>query len=289
VSKISGDGKELWTKNSYDLGLNGQITSMAPTEDGNVIASSFFSSISPIWYGKVAKINPDGAVIWDRKYADGYIPSALHQLTGGDVVVGGYDPLSNVSYSIYYLVGDRYVRRGALFTYKTPCLGADSLNYGFAPLSVPSGMTISTGGTISWTPATDSVYLEQVRYAVLDDHGRRDTLTLNLYVNCEYGKAILGIGTGNTHPSVQGRSHAITVTPTAAGSFRFSMPFGVSELQIFDVTGRLLCRLAPKVSGSGVYADWQGNASGGRRAGAGRYFARATGKAGCAVTPFLMK
>jgi len=43
-------------------------------------------------------------------------------------------------------------------------------------------MTVSPGGTISWTPATDSVYTEHVEYLVVNDDGRKDTLTFNMFV-----------------------------------------------------------------------------------------------------------
>ena len=34
-------------------------------------------------------------------------------------------------------------------------------------------MTVSMGGTISWTPKTDSVYMDHVEFLVDDDFGKK--------------------------------------------------------------------------------------------------------------------
>jgi hypothetical protein len=44
-------------------------------------------------------------------------------------------------------------------------------------------MTVSAGGTILWTPSTDSFSMEHVEYAITNGNGQKDTLTFNIFVN----------------------------------------------------------------------------------------------------------
>ncbi len=44
-------------------------------------------------------------------------------------------------------------------------------------------MTVSLGGAISWTPTTDSAYMDHAEFIVADDQGAKDTVTFNIFVN----------------------------------------------------------------------------------------------------------
>jgi hypothetical protein len=97
------------------------------------------------------------------------------------------------------IIADQRAHKDSLFTYKIPTYGEDTLNFGYTPLKIPSGMTVSPGGSISWTPKTDSVYLEHVEFLVVNDSGRKDTLTFNIFVN-NYDKVSIEYDIFDTPP-----------------------------------------------------------------------------------------
>jgi hypothetical protein len=123
-------------------------------------------------------------------------------------------------------------------------------------------MIVSTGGTISWTPKTDSVYMDHAEFLVADDYGKKDTLTFNIFVNSSYHpNKIVNPASHATNPALNG----ISVRLLSTKEVRFSLPGSTSSLRIYDVRGQLLENIPVK----GGQAAWQS-----KRA-AGRYFAKA--------------
>ena len=181
----------------------------------------------------------------------------------------------NYDFLLFSLIDDRYAFRDSLFFFKIPVSG-DSLNHGYTSLKAPSGMTVSAGGTISWTPKTDSVYMEHVEFLVSDDYGKKDTLTFNIFVNSSYHPA------KSTNPLSGQRwsplPNKISIHNISSNEVRFSLPAGTKSLGIYNIHGQLL----ENISVRGNQATWlPGHA-------AGRYFAKAIWEKREAVKPFML-
>jgi hypothetical protein len=139
-------------------------------------------------------------------------------------------------------------------------------------------MTVSSGGSISWTPATDSVYLAQVDYLVIDDYNNRDTSSVFIYVNQP-------TQTAAKHFS----SHVIPlseiVVTLAPASHGFIMNFsrfpGPSDLYLYNLSGRLIDKL---IGVSGTTVLWQPKSMT-----AGSYILQAKNGADRRVKRFVMR
>jgi hypothetical protein len=79
------------------------------------------------------------------------------------------------------LIPDQTVNTDEAFTFQIPC--AAGVPYTFTKIAAPSAMAVSAAGLISWTPLTDSNYIEHVEYAVIRSGGTSDTLSFNIHVN----------------------------------------------------------------------------------------------------------
>jgi hypothetical protein len=249
--KIDSYGDTIWTKN-IGYGNWTSCCAILETKDQKflVIASD-----------TLIKLDIDGDVIWKKAFNVGDCqPVAITNTPDGNYICmlglrnGGNCILLS-------LIDDRYAYKGIPFAFKIPVSG-DSVSHGYTPLKVPSGMTVSMGGTISWIPKTDSVYLDHVEFLVSDDYGRKDTLTFNIFVNSSYHpiKTINPISR-----SVNSSLSEITICPLSSKEVRFSLPTRTSSVQIYDVRGQLL----ENIPVNGGQAIWLA-----KRA-AGRYFAKA--------------
>jgi hypothetical protein len=189
-----------------------------------------------------------GQSYWKRTYGgiNSERANAITPTPEGNFIVAGHTlPFEAIYYYIWLIsiIDDRYAYKDVPFTFKIPVSG-DSLNHGYSLLKVPSGMTVSMGGTISWVPKTDSVYMDHAEFLVSDDFGKRDTLTFNIFVN------------NKDHPlkeadrlSRAGIPHSkndISVQSLSSKEVRFSLPGGASSLRVYDVRGQLLENLSVK-------------------------------------------
>ena len=162
-------------------------------------------------------------------------------------------------------IDDRYAYKDSTFTFKIPVSG-DSLNHGYSPLKVPSGMTVSTGGTISWTPKTDSVYMDHVEFLVMDDIGNKDTLTFNIFVNSKNKPT----ATKPLSRPIQNKNQAFSIMQTSSSQIIFTLPSGASNIDIYDIHGRCVQRLKP----TSAQTVWNGLSAAGSPVSSGRYFAK---------------
>jgi hypothetical protein len=270
LQKVNPSGDTIWTKTYYGpYGSYEAAFSVTEAADGNCIVAGRLALLDvDLGHEDVflMKINPDGDTLWTKSYGGqgDDRASAVIAASEGSYIVAGYTNAVVAKYTDVFLmsfIDDRYARKDSLFTYKLP-VGNDSLNHGFWPLKVPAGMTVSLGGTLSWTPATDSSYTGHVEILVANDRGRQDTLTFNIFVNGN------GRPTRAVNPvsrAVGPSSHDITVRRLSSKEVRFSLPAGASSLGIYDVRGQLL----ENISVRGNQATWL------PRHGAGRYFAKA--------------
>jgi hypothetical protein len=181
----------------------------------------------------------------------------------GNFIVGGYTNLFSSSLDsihLFSLIDDRYAYQSTPFFFKIPVSG-DSLNHGYTPLKIPSGMTVSLGGTISWTPTTDSSYMDHVEFQVSDDFGKKDTLTFNIFVNSkDHPTKVI-----NPTSDLKNQAHQSGISISTLSSYiSFSLPVPTGTLAIYDIHGRKIEQLA--VSNS--TAVWNS------RNAAGRYVAR---------------
>jgi hypothetical protein len=256
--KIKPDGDTLWTK-TYGFNESGYMAqSITPTQDGNFIVTGWRSGSPNMNDGLfILKIKPNGDSLWALAYTNCWA-NAVVPTRDKDFIVAGQSDSGSFFLS---LIDDRYAKKDSLFTLKIP-VGADSLDRTYSSVKIPSGMTISSGGTISWTPKTDSVYVDLVEMSVADKNGRKDTLTFNIIVNSKvYPARTINPVSRSTNPDL----NDITIRSFSSKEVRFSLPGSTSSLRIYDVRGQLLENLSVK----GGQASWQS-----KRA-AGRYFAKA--------------
>jgi hypothetical protein len=151
--------------------------------------------------------------------------------------------------SLLSLPGFYSAKSGSLFTLKIPVTG-DSLNYGYVPLTIPQGMTVSIGGTISWTPKTDSVCLEHAEYRVFDDNGNRDTVTYYIWVNASNPTtAILK----NAKPE-QNSVFSISINPSSRNITIVRPDHSrAADLFIYDLSGRVIDKMIGVTANSVIW------------------------------------
>jgi uncharacterized delta-60 repeat protein len=263
--KIKPDGDTLWTKTYEGPEPDSDYASaIMPTPEGNfMVAGHTTFSSAPGSYAYLLKVNPNGDMIWKKAYSWCSANAISPAPETNFIAVGYTTPDSGINYHawIISIVNCRYAYKDVPFAFKIPVSG-DSLNHGYTPLKVPSGMTVSMGGTIAWTPKTDSVYMDHAEFLVTDDFGIKDTLTFDIYVNSkDHPIKTINPVSRSANPSL----NDIAIRSLSSKEVRFSLPGGTSSLRVYDVRGQLLENI-PIKSGQ---ATWQS-----KRA-AGRYFAKA--------------
>jgi hypothetical protein len=272
LMKIKPNGDTLWTK-SYGGPDFEEAYAITAAENGNFLVAGYTSS-NPY----LLKIKPNGDTLWTRKYVETGDFRAIMPAGDGKFIIAGstkFPGIYNFDVLVFSFIDNCYAYKNTPFTFKIPVYG-DSLNHGYTPLNVPSGMTVSLGGTISWTPKTDSIYMDHVEFLVSDDMGKKDTLTFNVFVNSSYHPSKV------TDPLFLPRQsplpNEISVRNISPEEVRFSLTAGSKSLAIYDVRGQLL----EKISVFGNSATWRPKHS------AGRYFAKAIWENREAVKPFVL-
>lgn len=183
------------------------------------------------------------------------------------------------------VIADQYASKNKLFSYKIPTGRVDTLNFAYVPLKVPSGMTVSAGGTVSWKPETDSIYTDHAEFLVKDDMGRKDTLTFNIFVNDDLKKLVSSKYRQINNAS--SKKFEITLV-SFPGSVRFSIPPFSVAIDIYDVTGRNVDRIVTGQSSSGSSFSWPGNVSSCTKFPVGRYLAKVVMGKNSVVKSFVL-
>jgi hypothetical protein len=262
VWKLTPDGNTIWQLSGLDNQPRGGGP-IIPLDDGNFIVFGRKSSSS----GFVMKFGPKGRELWEKTFNDIrlYSVTGMAPTTSGDLVVVADGAGNNANYvSILSFINDRYAFFDSLFTFKIPVSG-DSLAYTYAPLLVPSGMTVSKGGTISWTPKTHGSYMDYVEICVTAENGRSDTLTFDIIVN---DPSMVRVKRSSGYfRSVDNKPFGVVRHSSAA--VVFSLPVAGAAVKIYDINGRCV----REISSLGRRAIWDCMDGAGGRAGSGRYFA----------------
>jgi hypothetical protein len=296
VLKLAPNGDSLWIKMFHSPTFyDGKPEPMQPggfiqCEEGKFLAAGWTirnmimngTQVTGYHGGAMwmMKVDENGNAIWNRymNWTTADRPLAMLKTQAGMYLAGiSYKNDLTVSTPTLWLMSllpDQYAKKDSLFSFKIPVSG-DSLNHGYAPLKVPAGMTVSQGGTISWTPKTDSSYLDHVEYMVSDDFGKKDTLTFNLFVNNP------GVLNNAVTPPMSSRafSEKFRISVTSLPScVTFSLPFKTATLEIYDIKGTLKTRV-PVANNT---AFWRGTTP------AGRYVARIMDGKRCLAKPFVL-
>jgi outer membrane lipoprotein-sorting protein len=273
--KIKPNGDTLWTK-TYGGANEDWPFAIAPTQDGNfiVVGSELSAEGEEV---HLLKVRPNGDTLWTKTIAgsgDDRVYAISPTSDGNFIVAGYWGSGSGDEVYLISLIDDRYAYKYSLFTFKIPVSG-DSLNHGYAPLKVPVGMTVSMGGTISWTPTTDSSFMDHVEFLVFDDMGKKDTLTFNIFVNSKAHptKAITKV----SRPTNTSQND-LTIHQLTSKEVLFSLPAGTKSLGIYNIHGQLL----ENISVTGNQASWLPKHA------AGRYFAKAIWEKQETVKPFML-
>jgi hypothetical protein len=274
--KITPYGDTLWTK-TYG-GTNDEFVSAITTAgDGNFIVAGWHTLPAVAEGVLLLKVRPNGDTVWtktDATYRGNRIYAISPVPDGNFIAVGLCGTGSGNGIYLMSLIDDRYAYKNSPFTFKIPVSG-DSINHGYAALKVPAGMTVSMGGTISWTPTTDSSYMDHVEFLVSDDMGKKDTLTFNIFVNSK-AHPTKAINTVSRQTSAT--LNDLTINQLSSKEVRFSLPAGTKSLGIYNIHGQLLANISVR----GNQATWLP-----KRA-AGRYFAKAIWEKRETVKPFML-
>jgi hypothetical protein len=264
VMKISPNGDTLWTNSSLSgSGYMGPFVAIASTRDANYLMAG-----GSYYVRGLTKIQTDGKIVWSiPRFAEtGYGASGalnILPLADGNFAVsayGGYRTSVVIFWNyIFSVIDDRYAYKSIPFTFTIPG-SDDSLLRTYTPVKTPSGMTVSKGGTISWMPQTDSVYMEHVAFLVKKDSTVNDSLTFNIFVNSKASR-INSSPLGSSKPP----SNPGDIIVTASHSYvAFTVPFKASVLGIYDIHGRLV----EKLPVANNMAIWHGSNA------TGRYFVK---------------
>jgi hypothetical protein len=287
IKKINPNGDSIWSK-SFGGTISEYLQTILPTPDGNFLiggeTESFGAGSQDIW---LLKINLNGDTIWTRTFGGAgyeYLKTIIPTIDGNFLIGATTTSFGAGANWLICIIADQYAYKNALFTYKIPTYGEDTLNFGYTPLKVPSGMTVSSGGTISWTPTTDSVYMDHAEFQVVNDAERIDTLTFNVFVNSNYH------ANSSIKPSIFNKvaSKPFKIdTKILKNKIKFSLPSSVTSLCICDINGRIIDKITPTISGSETYATWPSTMAGGTKFPTGKYFAKVSAGRITAVKPFL--
>lgn len=256
--KIDSNGKISWEKGYYP-GCNNTLFNYAyaisPTQDGNyIVAGSTQSNFLFL------KITPNGDTLWTKMAGMGAADVIVPTSDGNFIAAGE----SNGNVTLLSIIDDRYAYKNTLFTFKIPVSG-DSLKHTYATIKVPAGMTVSAGGTIAWTPTTNSVYMDHAEFMVADNNGGKDTLTFNIFVNSSYNAAIKPLPY-----SITNKDHCFSISQLSSSQIKFNVPSGTSSLDIYEIGGRHVQHIKP----SGTFALWNKSNKSGTFVPTGMYFAK---------------
>jgi hypothetical protein len=286
--KVKPNGDTIWTKTYGGTGSE-EPGAMIQLQDSNVIVAGYTASFgagagtTDAW---LLNVKPNGDTLWAKTLGgngDEKSNGLLPQKNGTILLSGSTSSISEGAEAIWLvcIIPDQYARKDVPFAYKIPVPGDPSL-YTYAPIKTPTGMTVGTDGTISWTPASSGVSMEQVQFAVAASGGRTDTLTFNISVNSSY---IPSSKTVRPSRSDNAANRPFKILSTrSSGEIRFALPAAASSLTIYDIYGRTVQKLVP-VNG---YAVWKCGGKAGKAASAGRYFARCTIDGSSILKPFSL-
>jgi hypothetical protein len=289
ILKINSIGDTLWTRTYTEGSNNSQEVissaafSITPTEEGNFVievTTAFFDTNGYFNHALKGLINitTDGDTLWTSTTGEteNQIPPAVFVTKDGYMLSATTveTPENGTDIRISCAIADRYAYKNTPFRFKIPVSG-DSLNYGYTPLKTPSGMTVSLGGTISWTPTTDSSYMDHVEFLVSDDMGKKDTLTFNIFVNSkDHPITVANLVSRKASQSL----NDLTIRQVSSKEVFFSLPCGTKSLSIYNIHGQLLENISVK----GNQASWLPKHA------AGRYFAKAILEKRETIKPFML-
>ena len=226
------------------------------------------------------KIGQNGREIWQKTFTQhdfGRIVAST-RLADGNYMILGENGTRNIS--LVLLFNDQYAWKSMPFTFKIPVSG-DSLSYTYTSLLVPAGMTVSSGGTISWVPQTDGTYMDYIEVLVSDGADVNDTITFDIIVNDSAVKA----GVSNCHVRETGGIGSLGIHSKSSFTTVFDTPVANERITIFNLKGARI-RTVVAVDGRAV---WNISGSSENVVGTGMYIAAGRRKADHTVPFFIVK
>lgn len=185
LAKLDNSGNVIWN-NVFETDFSvGMINHFHISSNGILNIAGYIQYN----YGKffLVKIDVDGEVLSLNIEATKFLKehSFIYTIYGQNTYIAGTDS-TTYSYGLKGLPPLLYCSQSKPLSFHIGVETKDSLNYGYSLFEAPTEMTISPGGTVSWTPQTDSVYLQQVKCLKVDDQGSIDTLWFDIMVNGEF-------------------------------------------------------------------------------------------------------
>jgi uncharacterized delta-60 repeat protein len=263
--KANSLGDTLWTK------IYGGVKGSSPTQmqlqpDSSILILGTTNLFLP-GGGDIMllKVNSFGDTLWTKKYGGAGVdfPTQMLQKPDGSIFILGF--MASYGTSIWSVINDQYAYKDINFFFKIPGY-SDSLNQIHEPIKVPSGMKVSAGGTVFWTPKTDSIYMEHAEFLVTDANGRKDTLTFNIFVNSSY----YPVAIKPISHLLANKNKPFSIVQTSSSQIKFKLPAVASSVDIYDINGRCVQRLKPV----DAQVVWNGLNTAGRPVSSGRYFVK---------------
>jgi hypothetical protein len=288
LTKINSNGETISATN-YGQDADDHLNMIQLATDGNFLIAGSTSGMKGAG-GWIIKIKPNGDTIWTKIYGKAGIGEfyVIQPTTVGNFFIIG-NGAAGAGFSdgaLMCLISDQYAYEDSPFIFKIPTYGEDSLNFGYTALQTPSAMTVSPGGTISWTPKTDSVYMDNVEFLVFNDIGKKDTLTFNIFVNSNYHPPI-SVKQSQLNKIPSKPIEIFTTSLSGSGKIKFSLPPSTRSLFIYDINGRIIDKVIPVASGIEACVVWPNTLSDRNKISTGKYFAKVSAGKNSAVKPFL--
>jgi photosystem II stability/assembly factor-like uncharacterized protein len=222
----------------------------------------------------------NGGNKWDYQYTilgyDGQINDFVFANPTCGWIIGNGGLILHTSAAPEPVVDSQYAYKNIEYVFHYPVY-FDSLDYTYTLHNGPKDMSISSGGTITWTPSADTFYLQPVELITGDKSGRKDSVTFYISVNNDKKlfTAILANGKNPLH-----EEGGIAVKSGHHGNgMQFYVPGRISTATIFNLHGRTIATLnAMKTTQTGAEFFWDLRENSGARAGAGMYIIRASEK-----------
>ncbi len=279
VIKINRNGNALWT-------IKTNVSMNTPSGTNMVVCQSNDGNILVAGGSTIVKIKQDGTILWTKDYTsfpnlggNGTGVGAIAKARAGSIYllaqIGTFTTSGSGYFNhIFSIIDDKYAWKDSLFTFNIPVSG-DSLKASYQVASAPFGMTISKGGTISWIPGMDSSYTQYVRFYVVNDQGRGDSLNFNIFVNSK------DFTSGTINSSVNAACHLARneiAIQTFPSHVLFHVPSQAYCVTVYNVRGTIV----GKVPISNSTAVWPSAHV------PGSYFAKVSGERGDVVKPFMI-
>ncbi len=254
LQKLDETGSTIWSK-TYGEG-NEHSPHLLKSSDGTLLlvatTSSFSADGNDLW---LQKLDENGDNLWSKTYGgteNESSPQLLERKDGTVLLVGVTSSYGAGGEDIWInsLPPVQYSNETTPLEFRISEDSEDSLTTEFTLLEFPEGMTISEGGTVSWSPLYDTIALEHVRFTRQKEGGDVDTLWFDVWANREDISTPIA-DNGNSIKTQSVNDLNITMSNNVV---HITSASSINTVELFDLRGRLIH--SQRVSGSVKSFNW---------------------------------